>query len=87
MALTILLGAIVKLDGFILHLADLRIRMRTPWRVLFWLATVLILRTILFRRSPPFGLRPAAAAQSPQASPVVTLRVTWLGGLLLRLLF
>ena len=55
-ALTVLAAVIIKGGGFILLVADVRIRLRTPARTLLWLAAVVLLRLAVDRRSPLFAI-------------------------------
>jgi hypothetical protein len=78
-ALAAVAVAVIRYDGFVLHLADARIRFRTPTKTLLWLGSVVLLRLVLDRRTPAFGVSlhrwgrllvaPAASDQAMPAAP------------------
>jgi hypothetical protein len=87
-ALAVLAAYVMHAGGLIIWVADLRIRLRTPTRTLLWMGAVLLVRYVLYRRLPPFGmtradwvrllLAPAGLDQfRVHAAPGVWRRAAW----------
>jgi hypothetical protein len=47
---------IIEYGGFIVYPAGIRVRFRSPDRVIMWLTLVLVLRLVAIRKEPPFGV-------------------------------
>ncbi len=54
--LAVLAATIVNVGGFILRFSDVRLSFRSPSGTLLWLTVVVVVRLMLDRRRPPFGV-------------------------------